>query len=85
MYVNSHTESFEDLPGVYYAWVENINQKEGVELMNTNTGLKDENYDNAWTINMAQANTGNLEYMREMGKMLYEKKKLDKRLRILNA
>jgi len=34
---------------------------------------------------MAQANTGNLEYMREMGKMLYEKKKLDKRLRILNA
>ena len=34
---------------------------------------------------MALTSTGNLEYMKHMGALLYDKKRLDKRLRILYA
>ena len=38
-----HTESLDDLPGVYYAWVENVCSQEAVELLNPDTGEVDEN------------------------------------------
>lgn len=68
------------MPGVYYAWVENILSKESDDLINPNLGTRDENQNNVWNVNMALTNTGNLEYMREMGKLLYDKKRLDKRI-----
>ena len=80
IYVNSHSENFKDMPGVYYAWVENILEKEGNEMLNANTGKVDENQNYVWNINMASTETGNLEYMRDMGKLLIDKKRLDKRL-----
>ena len=33
-----HTESLLDLPGVYYAWAENINSQEPEELVDFNSG-----------------------------------------------
>ena len=80
VYVKSHSENINDLPGVYYAWVENILSKESDDLINPNDETRDENQNNVWNVNMALANTGNLEYMREMGKLLYDKKRLDKRI-----
>ena len=68
------------MPGVYYAWVENILSKESDDLINPNLGTRDKNQNNVWNVNMALTNTGNLEYMREMGKLLYDKKRLDKRI-----
>ena len=85
IYQESHTESLKELPGVYYAWVENILQKESKELLDTNTGEVDENQNNVWNVNMALTSTGNLEYMKAMGNLLYDKKRLDKRLRLLQA
>ena len=39
---DAHMETLEDLPGVYYAWIENINTKEPDELINHHTGEIDE-------------------------------------------
>ena len=64
IYVNSHKENYKDMPGVYYAWVENILQKEGDKMINPNTGMGDENENFVWNVNMASTDTGNLEYMR---------------------
>ena len=85
IYQESHTENTKELPGVYYAWVENILQKHSTELVNPNTEDKDENQNNVWNVNMAFTNMDNLEYMKDMGALLYDKKRLDKRLRILQA
>jgi len=38
----AHMETLEDLPGVYYAWIENINTKEPDELIDHHTGEIDE-------------------------------------------
>ena len=76
-----HVESLEDLPGVYYAWVENINSQESLELVNADNGEIDQNQNNIWNINLGLTNLGYLGYMKIMGKLLLEKKKLDKKLR----
>lgn len=80
-----HTESLEDLPAVYYAWVENINSQESTELTNPNTGEIDENQNNVWNINLGLTNLGYLDYMKRMGKLLVDKKKLDKQLKKMEA
>lgn len=62
-----HTESLEDLPAVYYAWVENICSNEQLELKNSNSLQVDEYQNNVWNVNLGLTNLGYLGYMKKMG------------------
>ena len=82
---NPHSESLEDLPAVYFAWVENILKNEPVELNDYNTDEIDENQNNVWSVNLGLTNLGYLGYMKSMGSLLVTKKKLEKKQRQLEA
>ena len=62
-----HIESLEDLPGIYYAWIENICSNEQLEKSNPNTGQVDEYQNNVWNVNLGLTNLGYLGYMKKMG------------------
>lgn len=76
-----HIEALEDLPGVYFAWVENINSMENEEFVDPNTGDVDENQNNVYNVNLGLTNMGYMWYMKEMGKLLVQKKRNDKSIR----
>ena len=78
-------ESLEDLPAIYYAWVENVCSQELEELTNPDTGDIDENQNSVWAVYLGLTNLGYLEYMKMMGKNLINKKKLLKKQRKLQA
>ena len=78
-----HIESLEDLPAVYYAWVENVCAQEPKELTIPDTKEIDENQNNVWAVYLGLTNLGYLEYMKQMGKNLINKKKLIKKQRKL--
>ena len=80
-----HVESLEDLPAVYYAWVENVCAQEPEELTNPDTGEIDENQNNVWAVYLGLTNLGYLNYMKQMGKNMILKKKLIKKQRKLQA
>ena len=54
-------------------------------MINPENGEIDENQNNIWNINLGLTNLGYLEYMKIMGKLLVNKKKLDKRYRKLGS
>ena len=80
-----HVESLEDLPSVYYAWVENVCAQEPEELTNPDTGEIDENQNNVWAVYLGLTNLGYLNYMKQMGKNMILKKKLIKKQRKLQG
>ena len=80
-----HSESLEDLPAVYVAWAENILKNEPTELNDPTTDDIDENQNNVWNVNLGLTNLGYLGYMKSMGVLLVTKKKLSKKLRLLEA
>ena len=80
-----HVESLEDLPAIYYAWVENVCSQETEELTNPDTGEIDEHQNNVWAVYLGLTNLGYLNYMKQMGKNLINKKKLLKKQRKLQA
>lgn len=79
-----HLESLEDLPGVYYAWVENICSQESIEWTNPLTDQIDENQNNVWGVNLGLTSLGYLHYMSKMGVLLVQKKKLDRTVKKLS-
>ena len=76
-----HIESLDDLPGVFYAWAENINSREADELVDPKTQEIDGNQNEVWNVNLGLTNLGYLEYMKKMGRLLVQKKKLSKKLK----
>lgn len=78
-----HVEKLEDLPGVYYAWAENICSQEVKESVWPDTNDIDENQNNVWNVNLGLTNLGYLGYMKKMGTLLVNKKKLDKKLKLM--
>lgn len=63
IYQDEHKESLQDLPGVYYAWIEHINSMESEVRMNKDTGEFDEHQNNVWNIDLGLTNFGHLKYM----------------------
>ena len=63
IFQDEHKESLQDLPGVYYAWIEHINSMESEVKMNKDTGEFDEHQNNVWNIDLGLTNFGHLKYM----------------------
>ena len=60
----SHLEKTEDLPGIYYAWCENINANEAESLQNPDYEEIDENQNNVWSVSLGLTNLGYFQYMK---------------------
>ncbi len=76
-----HVEDIEDLPGIYYAWAENIcSASDQIDMTNPVTGEIDENQNLVWNVQLGMTNLGYLNYMKKMGTLLVQKKKFDKKL-----
>ncbi len=76
-----HVEDIEDLPGIYYAWAENIcSASDQNDMTNPVTGEIDENQNLVWNVQLGMTNLGYLDYMKRMGTLLIQKKKFDKKL-----
>ena len=73
-----HTETLEDLQAVYYAWAENICSKEQEAFKDPNTGDIDYMQNQVWNVDLGLTNLGYLNYMKTMGVLLVQKKKLEK-------
>lgn len=52
-------------------------------MKNQDTGFIDPNQNSVWNVQLGLTNLGYLDYMKAMGKLLVQKKKLDKKLRIM--
>ena len=50
-------------------------------MKNQDTGFIDPNQNSVWNVQLGLTNLGYLDYMKAMGKLLVQKKKLDKKLR----
>ena len=80
-----HSDPIDDLEGIYWAWAENINQREMIELTygkidkidGSKTSEIDENQNNVFNVSKALSNVGYLSYWKEIGKLLLKKKKND--------
>ena len=59
IYQDEHKESLQDLPGVYYAWIEHINSVEPLDEDNPD----DDHQNNVWNIDLGLTNFGHLKYM----------------------
>ena len=70
IYQDPHKESLQDLPGVYYAWIEHINSLEPEVLEDPITGETDEHQNNVWNIDLGLTNFGHLKFMKNIGKLL---------------
>ena len=78
-----HLESVDDLPGVFYAWAENICANEKNDLIDPTTGLIDENQNNVWNVDLGLTNLAYFDYMERIGKLFQKKKKLVKKIKKL--
>ena len=59
IFQDEHKESLQDLPGVYYAWIEHINSVEPLDEDNP----EDDHQNNVWNIDLGLTNFGHLKYM----------------------
>lgn len=84
IYQEAHKETLQDLPGVYYAWIENINTKEQEVLEDPRTGEYDDHQNVVWNIDLGLTNFGHLKYMKKIGNLLVRKKKFDKQTKKIN-
>jgi len=62
------------LPAVYWAWAENILEKESDQYFDQATGQQDLYQNLVLTVNLGLSNYGFLKHMQDMGKLLYKKK-----------
>ena len=65
IYQDDHKETLQDLPGVYFAWIEHINSMESeVKVIpDTVPEVVDEHQNNVWNIDLGLTNFGHLKYM----------------------
>lgn len=71
-----YSDPLEALPGIYWAWAENILEMEPIEFRDPMTNMVDENQNTVLSVNLGLANYGYLHIMQQMGKLLVSKKKL---------
>ena len=65
IYQDEHKETLQDLPGVYFAWIEHINSMESEVrvIPDTVPEVVDEHQNNVWNIDLGLTNFGHLKYM----------------------
>ena len=73
-----HTDVVGDLEGIYWAWAENVNNRESIEMVNPITGEIDPYQNYVFNVTTALNNVGYLNYWKDMGVLLQKKKKHDK-------
>ena len=79
-----YADSIDALKGIYWGWAENVLEKEEVDYTDPRNNCLDVNQNNIANVNLGLSNYGYITYMKQMGQLLLQKKRLTHLLRRKN-